>query len=88
MTSEEFEARRLSLGLTVRGLSEMMGVESSTIERWRKDKRPIPFWAQKMLFYIATFMYLSDLTSAVPVAKGRARLPPPPEPDEGISGQA
>jgi transcriptional regulator with XRE-family HTH domain len=82
MTSEEFEARRLSLGLTVRGLSEMMGVDPTTVERWRKGRRPVPMWAEKMLFYVALFLHLSDLSGTVPVAKGKARLPPRRAPEE------
>lgn len=57
MTPEEFRATLKRLGLRQRWLSERLGVETSTVNRWATGKAPVPQYA---VFALSLIKRLTD----------------------------
>lgn len=49
MTAEEVTQARLSLGLSIEALADLMGVAFSTVWRWESGAVPVPRYAALIL---------------------------------------
>lgn len=49
MTPSEFVQARLTLGLSIEGLSDLIGVSFSTVWRWETGAVPVPQYAALIL---------------------------------------